>query len=358
MGKFLQKSIESGLAVEKYARSGVLYSFWNDAAKHFRSLHGCQKLSNFHVCDRLATINAGPDSFKTMICNMRFCRKALSGAVMAVLLSLVSCSGVQPVDEHLIYVSIAPLKTLVEQIVGDDFQVKVLVPQGSSPETYEPTPKQFIELGSASFVFSVGLLDFEKALLERLEHKERVYSLSEGIEVIAGSCSHHHAGHKCSHGVDPHVWCAPREIMQMSRNAFDAIRRVYPDSVKYAQRFEALQLRLEELDLECAQLCSHSSKKYFLIYHPALTYFARDYSLNQVSIQNDGKEASAKRLKQIIVQAREDSITKVFYQAEFPRSSVEVVAEDIGAQPVEINPLSEDLFHNILQMAKLVTDNE
>ena len=95
---------------------------------------------------------------------------------------------------------------------------------------------------------------------------------------------------------------------------------------------------------------------YFIIYHPALTYLARDYGLEQVAIENDGKEASAKRIAQIISQARADGIKSVFYQSEFPESSVKVICEDIGANAVEINPLAENIFANIREIARLITE--
>ena len=103
-------------------------------------------------------------------------------------------------------------------------------------------------------------------------------------------------------------------------------------------------------------MCSNSSIPYFIIYHPALTYLARDYGLEQVAIEDEGKDASAKRIAQIISQAREDGIKSVFYQSEFPESSVSVICDDIGANAVEINPLSEDIFTNIHEITRLITE--
>ena len=54
--------------------------------------------------------------------------------------------------------------------------------------------------------------------------------------------------------------------------------------------------------------------KYFIVYHPALTYYARDYGLRQVAIEADGKEPSAKQLTAVIRQAREAGVRRIFYQ--------------------------------------------
>ncbi|MBQ5843577.1 MAG: zinc ABC transporter substrate-binding protein [Alistipes sp.] len=260
------------------------------------------------------------------------------------------------VEKERIYVSIAPIKPLVEAIVGDDFDIEILVPAGASPETFEPTAKQFVDLNKSNLIFGIGLLDFEQELLKRIHNQNKVINLSHGITTISGSCSHTHHGEHCHHGVDPHIWCSPKSLSIMANNMHNAIVAAMPDSIQYTNRYNALNKQLTSLDIAVEQLCNNSPHPYFIIYHPALTYLARDYGLKQVAIENEGKEASAKRIAQIIDAARRDGIKSVFYQSEFPESSVTVIAEDIGAEAVEINPLAEDIFTNILNITTLITE--
>ena len=86
--------------------------------------------------------------------------RKLSAYLLAALL-LAACTPEQPAGENTFYVSIPPLRSIVEGIVGDDFKIEVLVPPGASPETFEPTPRQFVELNKAQLIFNVGLIDFE-----------------------------------------------------------------------------------------------------------------------------------------------------------------------------------------------------
>ena len=284
-------------------------------------------------------------------------------AIFAIFL-FVGCAERKVVIENRAVVSIAPLKPLVENILGDDFEVSVLVPQGASPETFEPTPKQLREVETARFVFGTGLLEFEQELLHRITRNEQIINLSQGIELIAGTCSHaHHAhtttcehGHHHAHGIDPHIWCSPKALGKMAENTYNAIAREMPDSTKYGERYTALCIKLLELDEEVTELCRQSPHSTFFIYHPALTYLARDYGLTQVAVEHEGKEPSAKHLSRIIEQARAEGVKHIFYQSEFPASSVEVICNDIGATAVEINPLEEDIFSNIRQIATLITE--
>ena len=275
---------------------------------------------------------------------------------LVLLASLTAACAERPQsDETKLYVSIAPLQEIVRGIVSDDFEIGVLVPAGASPETYEPTPRQYMELSRAPLIFNVGLIDFEQALLQKLDRSDRIVNLSAGIDPIAGSCAHHHPGHAHAHGVDPHVWTSPRALQRMAANAYEAIRARYPDSTKYAANHERLQSRLRELDARTAEKIERSGVRYIVIYHPALTYYARDYGIEQAAIEADGKEPSARRLGETIRQARERGVRKILYQSQFPATTVETAARDIGAQPARIDPLRADAIANIDEITDLIT---
>ena len=285
--------------------------------------------------------------------------KAIKTILILIVATLfIACGNREIKVEDRAIVTIAPLKPLVESILGDDFEVSVLVPQGASPETFEPTPKQLREVESARFVFGTGLLDFEQELLHRIARNEQIINLSQGIELIAGTCSHAHHGHTCSHahGIDPHIWCSPKSLGKMADNMYNAIAREMPDSANYDKNYTTLCIRMLELDEEVAEACRQTPRSTFIIYHPALTYLARDYGLTQVAVEHEGKEPSAKHLAKIIEQARAEGVKHIFYQSEFPASSVEVICKDIGATAVEINPLDEEIFANIRNIVTLITE--
>ena len=109
---------------------------------------------------------------------------------LSAIVLLTACITNNRQNNRILYVSIQPLQSLVDSIVGGDFEVEVLVPAGASPETFEPTPRQFVELNEAQLIFNVGLIDFETSLLGKVEQQEKVIDLSHGIDLIEGSCSH------------------------------------------------------------------------------------------------------------------------------------------------------------------------
>lgn len=263
----------------------------------------------------------------------------------------------QTAENKSIYVSIQPLKGLVEQIVGGDFPVEVLVPAGASPETFEPSARQLAQLNDAQLVLGVGLLDFEKTLLEKLEVGRPIIHLAEGIDLIAGSCSHCAHGHHHAHGVDPHVWTSPRELQTLAQNAHRAILELYPDSVKYTTNYQKLNDELKALDKEVGEQLAAAGVTRFLIYHPAMSYYARAYGIEQVAIEHEGKEPSAKRITSLIESGRRYGTKYIFYQSQFPATSVEVIAQDLQAEPVAVNPLTEEITAEIRRFTTLLCDN-
>ncbi|MDE6711652.1 MAG: zinc ABC transporter substrate-binding protein, partial [Alistipes sp.] len=162
------------------------------------------------------------------------------------------------------------------------------------------------------------------------------------------------AEHTHAHGVDPHLWTSPRALQRMAANAYEAIHAAYPDSAKYTRNYDRLQRRLQELDARTAEKIERSGVEYFIIYHPALTYYARDYGLEQAAIETDGKEPSARHLGETIRRAREKGVRKILYQSQFPASVVETVARDIGAQAIRIDPMREDAIANIDEITDLI----
>ena len=264
-------------------------------------------------------------------------------------------------EKQRLYVSILPLRSIVEQIVVEDITIDVLVPAGASPESYEPSAKQYAALNESELIFNVGLIDFEQNLLRNLSREKRLINLSRGIVLLKGSCGHGHGDgepddqDRHAHGIDPHVWTSPRALKRMAANAYEAIHAQWPDSVRYTANYRKLAARIDSLDHACAEALRQADVHTIIIYHPTLTYYAADYGLEQLAIEREGKEPSARYIAELIETARNRGVHRIFYQAQYPVSSVKVIAEDIGAECIRIDPLREDVIENIGDITRQIT---
>ena len=246
--------------------------------------------------------------------------------------TLFSCSSAKNDNANKITVSIEPLRYLTEQIVGDRFEVVTMVPKGSSPETYEPTARQMADLSESILYIKVGELGFERTWMPRLTSNAphiTVVNSSEGITSHIGD--------------DPHSWMSARNAIIMAHNIYEAMKRIdVKDSVFFRQRLDSLCSIIHATDKYIRQTTAQAHCKSFIIYHPALTYFASDYGLEQLALEEHGREPSAAELEQIISTARAKGVKTMFVQREFANRNVDIITNTIGARKVEINPLGYD----------------
>ena len=265
----------------------------------------------------------------------------------------ISCRTMSQGDgKDRIYVTINPLRSIAEELTCGDFEVEVLVPRGASPETFEPSAQQIAALNNANLVFKVGLIDFEQSMMANINNKQRVIDLSQGIEPLKGCCSHGHKHH--THGIDPHIWCAPRTLTTMVKNMHAALKERYTDSTKYDIAAEAILSRLSNLDKECAENIESSGVQSIMIYHPAYTYLARDYGIEQIAIEQEGKEPTPKQLRTLIDKARSQNIGIIFHQPQYNANKLSAIATESGAEIVVTDPLADDIVAEIERLIKLV----
>lgn len=267
-------------------------------------------------------------------------------------LLIVGCTTKSDSDKKTIFVTITPMQSIIEEITAGDFDIEVIVPKGASPETFEPTPKQVTSFSDAELIFSTGIIDFEQSLVERIDDDAEVVNLSNGIELIAGSCSH--GNHKHKHGVDPHIWTSPRALRTMVTNAHKAIMAHYPDSVKYTEATGRLLERIDALDTYCATRIKAEGVEAMMIYHPAYTYYARDYGIEQIAIEHDGKEPSLRQTTALIEKAKEHGVKAILRQPQYSEDKVRAIANDAGAEIITTDPLAEDILGEIERVTEII----
>lgn len=111
---------------------------------------------------------------------------------------------------------------------------------------------------------------------------------------------------------------------------------------QFEHNFQQLSAEIDSVSARASRVMAQNPHRSFLIYHPALTYFALDYGLEQVSIEDEGKEPNPAHLKQIIDTAKEKNIHWVFIQNQFDVNNAQSIAREIGATVISIDPLSEN----------------
>jgi len=288
----------------------------------------------------------------------------MKNSVTAILLITLfwSCSSRRGTGDPLptVTVSIAPLQYFVTELAGDMVHVNTMVPDGASPATYEPTVMQLKQLESSSLYLGIGHLGFELGWMQRIRSvnpEMKVRQLDSGLDLITGNDEHmDDHGHDGDHdhsGTDPHVWMSVNNARAMTVSICEELCRILPEhETRIRENLTGLQAELDFLDARITELLVGSGHGSFMIYHPALAYFARDYNLVQIPLEYGGKEPSPSYMRAMTDRGRELGINTILIQRQFDRRNAEVLAAELDARVVVIDPLAADWARQMIHIAE------
>ncbi|MDE7135846.1 MAG: zinc ABC transporter substrate-binding protein [Muribaculaceae bacterium] len=256
-------------------------------------------------------------------------------------------------DKVTIAVSLPPQAELLRAIGGDSINIVTLLRADSNPETFETSVSDLKSVASAQAYFKIGNLPFEETLTTKIGESApnlTFFDNSKGISLISGTHSHahsddgHHDHNSGNEPIDPHTWSSVKNLKIIASNMCESLSEIDPKrAAYYADNHARLQHRLDSIDKAIEYRISSSAEgASFLIWHPSLSYFARDYGLRQITLGEENKDMSAKRLRDNIMKAADSNVKAIFIQKNFDPAQAENVALQLNITPVEINPLSAD----------------
>ena len=281
--------------------------------------------------------------------------KFLGALSLCLALLLTACAPAAPAqaEQMTVTVSVLPQVYFVQKIAGDLVSVQAIVGSGDDPHTYEPTAEQMRVVAKSRLYFSIDV-EFEDAWLARFRAANpgmTIVDSAAGVERLPIPAS---VGETNTEGEpDPHIWFSPERVKQVSQNMADALIAADP---AHAENYRAnLANWLEEIDTVDADVraaLAGITRGTFLVIHPAWGYFARDYGLTMLSVENRGQEPGPEELARLIKLAREDDIRTVFVQKGVSQKLAESIAAQLGAAKlVVLDPMARDWSANMRLLA-------
>lgn len=301
-------------------------------------------------------------------------------SIVVIALVLSGCSsklstenGANKASSIKIAVSVVPQQAFVEAVGGDKVEVITMIPTGYSPANYEPTPMEMAKFQESKVYFSIGVATEEANILPMIKENDaeiKVVDLAESVrhhydDLYLEEHEHDHDEHEDEDGHedddaieegltrDPHIWLSPKRVVVMINTIRDELSSIDPENKAYYEKNTEVYIQsLEKVDQELTDIFDGLDNKEFIIYHPSFGYFADDYGLQMTTIEADGKEATVKRISQVVDYAKEHQIKVVFYQEEFDSKQAEVIANEIEGTVIKVAPLSGDYINNLKSMAE------
>lgn len=281
---------------------------------------------------------------------------ALTSCFLLMAVAFSSCKSEKKFDPNkpTVTVTIEPFRYFVEQIADHDVNVNVMVPAGSNPETYEPTPKQMMELSQSALYFKVGSIGFEETWMKKLtDNAPNMKIIDTSIGITPAKTP--------GGNIDPHTWMSCTNARIISRNILKALCTLSPQNKtvfeKNYQRLLQIINKRDSLITQSIRENAHFEHK-FVIYHPILTYFSRDYKLTQLTIEEEGREPSATQIKDLIERTKKEKIRHCLIQKEFANRNTTTFIKESQTKPIQINPLQPNWDKAMSEVASALCSTE
>lgn len=263
------------------------------------------------------------------------------------------------VEQKVIFTSIQPIAYLLDHLTSDSVQSKVLVRPGYSPASYELLPSQVKALAASKLWLKAGHLGYEKAWKDRIAG---VYpgliqiNLSKSLDLIS-MADIQHGDHSHPGGIDPHTWTGPNEVkimigeIRQSIEAESKLSELIDDSA-----YTHLRWRIDSLiDNHTERMAPYQGRRLY-IFHPSLGYYCRQFGIEQVAIEDQGKEPSPLHLSSMHAMMEQDSARAILVQREFDQEHAQVIAKSLGIDLIIIDPLQYDWFKMMDDIASAIEE--
>ncbi len=247
-------------------------------------------------------------------------------------------------------VDIAPLHSLVSQVMTGVGQPDLLIPAEASPHEYTLRPSQAKALSEADIVFWIG-----EGLTPWLEKAlDNVAGSAQKIEVLelAGTTTypyrkgatfeaheHHDKAHNNDHdkehhddeatgethhhsheGTDPHAWLDPVNAKTWIKAIAKVLSEKDPANASvYARNASTASSRLDQLTIATQATIKSLGQPGFIVFHDAYQYFEKRFGISAAGAISlgDAQDPSPARVKEIQKIVKDLGATCVFTEPQF-----------------------------------------
>ena len=260
-----------------------------------------------------------------------------------------------------IALSIPMQKEFLQKIAGDSIEAVVLVESGTNPHDFEPKASDVRKVNGAVAYFSIGI-EFEEVWLPRFKSQNKALQIFANdanitkINFATEAHNHKHEHDEAHEHGDTHIWLSTKNAKIIAQNIYESLKQLYPTQ-DYAKSYHQLIAEIDAVDNELKNVLKALPKhQKFVVFHPMLGYFAKDYDLEEISIEVEGKSPKAKDMIAVIDSIKKENLRIIFAQPEFSTKSAEFIAKESVAKLGYFSPLQTPWGENLLQFAKTLVE--
>jgi len=243
-------------------------------------------------------------------------------------------------EQITVLASFYPMYEFTKEIGKDKVSVSLLVPPGMEPHDWEPTVKDIQRIQQSDMIVINGF-GFEQWVkdVDNVNSETQIVDTSFGIIPIRNN----EESTMEEVDYDPHIWLNPKTIKIQVQNIASSLKEQDPENADYYEKNKQDYLKkIDLLDMEIRRDLSACSKRDFIAFHDAFSYFAKEYGLTQHTVLKTSavyEEATAKSLENVINLAQELGIKIIFTEEFVNPKLIQVIANEMGGQVLVLSPL-------------------
>ena len=227
------------------------------------------------------------------------------------------------------------LADITLNIAGDRVTVESLLPIGTDPHSYQPTPRDVARIADSKLLIINGAEyeNFINPLLENAGGEREVVDASTGVSPRVDASG--------EHNVDPHMWLDPNNVIIYVENIRDGLIHFDPEGAAvYQPNADAYIAELKNLDTWIAEQVSQipQDRRLLVTNHEALGYFAERYGFTVagtvVESFSSGASPSAGQMAGLIDQIKSSGAPAIFLDATDNESLAKQIADETGVRVV------------------------
>ena len=254
-------------------------------------------------------------------------------------------------EPPVVLVSVPPYLYFVKKIAENTISAESLIPAGANPHLYEPTPKQVRLQKQAVLWLKLGEKADQKAqrVFQEMKSPPLIIDLAEGLVLLS------YKGDCCSHTEDLHIWLSPKMMQLQAKKITQALIQLFPIHTElYQKNLNVLLKELEQIDQELTTILKNKQGKAILVSHPAFAYFCRDYKLEQLSLEEEGKDCLPQYIPELLHKVKRLGVGGIIIEPQHGSKAAKLLAQKLEISTYIIDPYSEDYIENLKQIAEVV----
>ena len=239
--------------------------------------------------------------------------------------------------------TVAPITSIVSQVVGDRADITGIVPEGTNSHTFEPAPSVAELLSEADVIFVNGLKLEDPTLdLAEANKKDGARIVELGTEVLPEEDYVYDFSFPEEEGKpNPHLWTDPTYVKKYAELVKDTMVDLDEDGAEaYAANYDAFAAQIDAFDraLRESFATMTADQRKLLTYHDAYAYFAETYDWEVIgAIQVESfEDPSAKEVARLIEQVRDEGVPAIFGSEVFPSPVLEQIGKEAGVTYVDV----------------------